>query len=102
MPVCEISVIPVGTASTSVSEFVVEAQRIIRKSGLKSLLGPMGTSFEGDIDDILRVAREVHEACFKKGAKRVLTTIKIDDRRDKHLSMEGKMSSVEKKLGCGG
>jgi uncharacterized protein (TIGR00106 family) len=102
MPVCEISVIPVGTASPSVSEFVVEAQRVIKRSGLKSQLGPMCTSFEGGIDDILKVARDVHEACFKKGAKRVLTTIKIDDRRDKPLSMEGKISSVEKKLGCGG
>ncbi len=99
MPVCEISVIPVGTGSPSVSEFVVEAQRIIQKSGLKSQLGPMCTSFEGEVDQILRVAKEVHEVCFRKGAKRVLTTIKIDDRRDKPLSMEGKVRSVEKKLG---
>ena len=98
MPVCEISVIPVGTASPSVSEFVVEAQRVIQKSGLKSMLGPMGTSFEGDIDDILRVAKEVHEVCFKKGARRVLTTIKIDDRRDIEATAERKVRVVEEEL----
>ncbi|MBN1503635.1 MAG: MTH1187 family thiamine-binding protein [Candidatus Eisenbacteria bacterium] len=102
MAVCEISVVPVGTASASVSEFVVEAQHVIRKSGLKFQLGPMGTSCEGDVEDLLRVAKEVHEACFKMGAKRVLTSIKIDDRRDKHLSMDSKLSSVEKKLGSSG
>jgi uncharacterized protein (TIGR00106 family) len=80
----------------------VEAQRIIQKSGLKYELGPMCTSIEGGIDDILKVAKDVHEACFKKGARRVLTSIKIDDRRDKPLSMAGKISSVEKKLGSGG
>jgi uncharacterized protein (TIGR00106 family) len=100
MPVCEISVIPVGTGNPSVSEFVVEAQRVIQKSGLKSELGPMCTSFEGEIGRILEVAREVHEVCFRKGAKRVLTTIKIDDRRDKPLSMEGKVRSVQEQLGC--
>jgi uncharacterized protein (TIGR00106 family) len=102
MPVCEISVIPVGTGSSSISEYVAEAHRVIRKSGLKSQLGPMCTSVEGDLDKILEVAKEIHEACFRKGAKRVLTSLKIDDRKDKPLSMDGKVRSVETKLKSGG
>jgi len=102
MPVCEISVIPVGTGSSSISDYVVEAQRIIRKSGLKSQLGPMCTSVEGDLDKILEVAKEIHRACFLKGATRVLTSLKIDDRKDRPLSMDGKVRSVETKLKSGG
>ncbi|MCX5801578.1 MAG: MTH1187 family thiamine-binding protein [Candidatus Eisenbacteria bacterium] len=102
MPVCEISVIPVGTGSSSISEYVAEAHRVIRKSGLKSRLGPMCTSVEGDLDRILALAKEIHEACFRKGANRVLTSLKIDDRRDKPLTMDGKISSVEIKLKSGG
>ena len=98
MPVCEISVVPVGTGSPSVSEYVAEAQRIIKRSGLKSHLSPMCTSVEGDLTQILELTREIHEACFRKGAKRVLTSLKIDDRRDKSLTMDGKIQSVETKL----
>ena len=102
MAVCEISVVPVGTGSSSISDYVVEAQRIIKKSGLKSQLGPMSTSVEGDLDKILEVVKEIHEACFRKGAKRVLTSVKIDDRRDRPLSMDGKVRAVETKLKSGG
>ncbi|UCF78455.1 MAG: MTH1187 family thiamine-binding protein [Candidatus Eiseniibacteriota bacterium] len=99
MPVCEVSVVPVGTGSPSVSEYVVEAQRIIKQSGLKSHLSPMCTCVEGELPQILQLVSDMHEACFRKGAKRVLTSLKIDDRRDKPLTMGGKISSVEKKLG---
>ncbi len=99
MPVCEVSVVPVGTDSPSVSEYVAEAQRLIKESGLKSHLSPMCTCVEGEIPEILKLVSEMHEACFRKGAKRVLTSLKIDDRRDKPLTMDGKIRSVEKKLG---
>ena len=99
MPVCEISVVPVGTDSPSVSEYVAEAQRIIKESGLKSHLSPMCTCVEGELPQLLELTTKMHEACFKKGAKRVLTTLKIDDRRDKPLTMGGKIRSVEAKLG---
>jgi uncharacterized protein YqgV (UPF0045/DUF77 family) len=35
---------------------------------------------------------------FGEGAKRVLTTLIIDDRRDKETTMKGKVASVERKL----
>jgi len=36
----------------------------------------------------------MHEAPFAQGAKRVLTTIKIDDRRDKPITIESKVEAV--------
>jgi uncharacterized protein (TIGR00106 family) len=102
MPVCEVSVVPVGTGSPSVSQYVVEAQRLIKESGLKSHLSPMCTCVEGDLQEILNLVAEMHEACFRKGAKRVLTSLKIDERRDKPLTMDGKVRSVESKLGQSG
>lgn len=41
----------------------------------------------------------MHEVPFQKGGQRVLTSIKIDDRRDKAGTMEGKLNSVRTKLG---
>lgn len=97
MAVAEISVIPLG-AGASVSSYVVRAVEIVRASGLKYELSSMGTNVEGDVRAILDLAAKVHEACFTLGAVRVLTTVKIDDRRDKQLSIEGKKSAVTAKL----
>ena len=55
MAMVEVSVVPLGTGTPSVSEYVA-------------------------------------------GAKRVLTTIKIDEREDKPLTIRGKVESVEIKL----
>ncbi|MGB3097134.1 MAG: MTH1187 family thiamine-binding protein, partial [Candidatus Deferrimicrobiaceae bacterium] len=59
----------------------------------------MGTIIEGDLDAILPVLRRMHEVPFAEGAKRVSTLIKIDDRRDRAHSIEGKVRSVTEKLG---
>ena len=40
----------------------------------------------------------MHEATFDKDIMRVATTVKIDDRRDRTLSMKGKLESVLQKL----
>ena len=59
----------------------------------------MGTVIEGDLDSVLRVIRQMHEAPFKAGALRVSTLIKIDDRRDHpEHTMAEKIRAVEEKL----
>jgi uncharacterized protein (TIGR00106 family) len=58
----------------------------------------MATVIEGDLNRILEVVREMHEVPFRRGAQRVSTTLVIDDRRDKPLTMQGKVDSVEEKL----
>lgn len=96
--VAEISVVPLGTGSAGVSEYVAACLDVLdREKGVMYRLTPMGTILQGSIDDVLAVARKMHEVPFKKGALRVVTTLKIDDRRDKKLSMEGKLKSVKKR-----
>ncbi len=99
MAVAEISVVPVGTPSPSISNYVAQAVKIVKESGLKYELSSMSTNVEGDVAAILEVVRKVHEACFEQGAVRVLTSVKIDDRRDKPLTIDGKKSAVQSKLG---
>lgn len=80
----ELSVVPIGTGSTELSAFVVEALKVIKRTKeVKWQLTPMGTIIETDsLDRLLNLVSEAHEALFKFGAKRVSTLIKIDDRRD--------------------
>ncbi len=99
MPVIlEIHVAPLGKAGASMGDTVVETVKIAEAEGINYQIGPMGTSMEGDLDTLLRVARQMHEACFRMGYPRVITTIRIDDRRDKDLSMAYKVESVKGKL----
>lgn len=99
MAIVAVSVVPIGTGTTSVSSYVAEAEKTLRKDGRVSYrLGPMFTTLQGDLGDCLDVVRKMHESLFEAGALRVSTSVKIDDRRDRDASMEGKVRSVEEKL----
>jgi uncharacterized protein (TIGR00106 family) len=99
MPVImEISVIPSGKADPSLGDAVVQVLKVAEKHKVNYELNAMGTTLEGDLGTLLRVAQEMHEVCFTLGYPRVQTIIKLDDRRDKDLSMRYKVESVKSKL----
>jgi len=98
-PILEIHIVPVGTAQASMGELVARTVRIAKEQGLRYQVNPMGTSLEGSLDALFAVARAMHEAAFAQGAPRVITSMRLDDRRDKELSMEYKVQSVLEKLG---
>ena len=67
MAVVFLTITPIGTATPSVSRYVAGVQRILQRSGLVHQLTAMGTIIEGDLDAILAVVREMHEAPFQRG-----------------------------------
>jgi len=93
-PIVEFSVVPVGTGSTSVSHFVRIAHNIVKQSGLEYQLNPMGTCLHGNWDAVFATIRKVHEALAETGCGRIVTTIKVDDRRDKDRPMQAKVDRV--------
>ncbi len=93
MACAEISVMPVGKGE-GLSEYVAVAYKIAKNSGMKIELTPMGTVIEGDVDKIFRLAQEMHLSLFDKGAQRVITHLKLDDRRDKVQGIEERMKVV--------
>lgn len=101
MAIAEVTIVPLGTATPSVSRYVAEVHKVLEQAAepLKFEMTPMSTIIEGDLDDILVVVRRMHEVPFAKGAERVSTSIRIDDRRDIVGTMEQKMKSVREKLG---
>jgi uncharacterized protein (TIGR00106 family) len=99
MAILEISVVPIGTKNTSLSSYVAECIQILKEEKVRYEFTSMGTNIEGDLRDLLRIALKMHQTPFKKGALRVLTTLKIDDRRDKKGTLSGKKRAVQKKLG---
>ena len=97
--IAEVTVVPLGTASASLSSFVAEAEKVLKNfPRLKSMLTPMSTILEGEMDEVLQAVKAMHEVPFRMGAMRVSTTLRIDDRRDKKITMEGKLAAVKSKL----
>lgn len=99
--VAEITVVPVGTGSPALSEHVAKAIRAVEQAAsqgrIKFRVTPMATVIEGEADEVWQVLREVHEAAFSGGLQRVVTVIKIDDRRDIEQGMERKLRAVEER-----
>ncbi len=99
MAIIDISIVPVGTGKPSVSDYVAGAVRILKNEpGLKYELTGMNTIIEGDLEKLLSLAQRMHNSAFDAGAKRVVTTMRIDERRDKSLTIEGKIKAVKDKL----
>ena len=98
MAILEISVVPIGTKDTSLSSYVADCIRILKKEKVRYELTSMGTNIEGDLKDLIKIALKMHQVPFGKGARRVLTTLKIDDRRDKKGTLSGKKRAVQSKL----
>jgi uncharacterized protein (TIGR00106 family) len=100
MAMMDISVVPVGTSSPSVSRYVAGAVGLLRNEpGIRYELTAMNTIIEGDLEKLLALARRMHGSAFVAGAQRVVTTIRIDERLDKPLTIEGKVKAVREKLG---
>ncbi len=100
MAIVEVSVVPIGTGSPSISEYVVQAAKVLQnEKDLKYELTGMGTIIEGDLERLLTLVRKMHQAVFDGGATRVVTTVKIDERRDKASTISSKVASVKEKMG---
>ena len=82
---------------TSLSPYVARAVKIIEDSGLPHRFGPMGTSVEGEWDQVMGVLGECFED-LKKDCDRIAMNIKLDYRKAPGGRIEGKMTSVKKRL----
>ena len=91
---------PIGTSDTSVSRYVAAAVKAFRDvEGLEFEVTPMGTVLAAEgLEPILEAVRRAHEAVAALGAKRVSSTLRIDDRRDKPRTMWDKVEAVKERL----
>ncbi|WP_303674563.1 MTH1187 family thiamine-binding protein [Vampirovibrio chlorellavorus] len=101
--IAEIAVDPIGTQEPTESDYVVAAERALKKaveanSSLQYQINPMSTTIEGEREDVLRVLERMHQAPFQEGARRVITTIRLDERSDQDNAMRHHTDVVLQKL----
>jgi len=51
---------------------------MIAESGVKYEVGPMETTMEGELDELLDIVKKAQEICVSEGAQRVISIVKID------------------------
>jgi uncharacterized protein (TIGR00106 family) len=98
----EISIVPIGTSNTSIGKEIAAAYDAIRniKNLKKVTLTPMSTQVESEsLNDIFQAIHAAHDSAKSVGAKRVISTIRIDERLDKPNTLDEKVQSVKAKVG---
>ena len=83
----------------SVSEYVGKVIQYIRESGVPYRLNPMGTTIETEtMEEALGIVNQAYRI-LEPYAGRIYSTVNIDARKGPVGRMEGKISSVEGKIG---
>jgi uncharacterized protein (TIGR00106 family) len=93
--ISQLSISPVGEGM-HLHTFVKEVIKVIIKHEINYEINDMSTILEThNIDQLFNIIKESHESLFKIGIKRVITELKIDDRRDINVFIGNKKSEVQ-------
>ena len=95
MIISQLSIAPVGKG-TSLNKYIKSALNTLRKNNVNFETNDMATVIEtNNLETLFKVVQEAHNAVIKAGAKRVITELKIDDRRDKNVTIGTKVKAVQ-------
>jgi len=91
MIVADFATIPMGTG-TSASDYVLAVHELLRGSRIKFAAGPMSTAIEAEsFEELFAVIEKANNKLADMGVQRIITSVHIDYRRDKELSIESKI-----------
>jgi uncharacterized protein (TIGR00106 family) len=90
------SITPLGVGE-GVGEYVADAVKIVRASGLPNRTDAMFTTVEGDWDEVMGVVKQAVDAVAAH-APRVSLVLKADMRQGVTGALTGKVESVERHL----
>ncbi len=90
------SVTPIGVGE-DVADYVTDAVRVVRESGLPNRTDAMFTTVEGDWDEVMDVVRRAVDAVAAR-APRVSLSLKADIRPGVTGALDAKVEAVERRL----
>jgi uncharacterized protein (TIGR00106 family) len=95
MIIAQLSIAPLGKG-TSVSTYVKIVIETLKEEQIKFQTNAMATIIETkDLETLFHVIQKAHLAVVDAGAERIITELKIDDRRDKEVTMDSKLKSLK-------
>ena len=72
-----IQIIPKTNNGEDVIPYVDKAIAVIDRSGVKYRVSPLETTMEGDLEQLLAIVKEMHDAMVAEGCPSVLSQVKI-------------------------
>lgn len=93
MVLLDFSMTPLGKGE-SVSPYVARCLEVVAASGLDYRLHAMGTTLEGELDEVLAVVRRCFEV-LQSDCDRISCSMKIDYRKGPGGRLESKVRKVE-------
>jgi uncharacterized protein (TIGR00106 family) len=97
MVLLDFSMTPLGEGE-SVSPYVARCMEVVEASGLEHRLHAMGTTLEGELDEVLAVVRRCFEV-LQSDCDRISCSIKIDYRKGPGGRLQSKVHKVETLMG---
>jgi len=95
MIISQLSIAPVGK-DVSLNRYVKKVISVLKENNITFETNDMATVIETeDLKTLFNVVEKAHNAVIESGAQRVITELKIDDRRDKNVTMGTKIKSLQ-------
>ena len=95
MIISQLSIAPIGK-STSVSRYVRLVLKVLKEEDVKFTTNAMATVIETrDLETLFNVVKKAHMAVVNAGGERIITELKIDDRRDKNATSKSKLKALQ-------
>ena len=95
MIIAQLTIAPLGK-DVSVSKYVKLVLEILKKEHVKFETNAMATVIEtDDLNTLFNAVQKAHNAVLDLGAERVITELKIDDRRDKDATITSKINALK-------
>lgn len=91
MIVADFAVIPMGKG-TSASNYIRAVHETLKENGINYVSGPMSTAVEvSDFEELSSLIENANKRLADMGVERIITTLRIDYRLDKDISIQSKL-----------
>lgn len=95
MIISQLSIAPFGK-DISVSKYVKKVIDVIKNYDVRYETNAMATVIETkDLETLFKIVQSAHISLIDSGIERVITELKIDDRRDKNVTIDSKIKAIQ-------
>ncbi|MDD1742387.1 MAG: MTH1187 family thiamine-binding protein [Methanotrichaceae archaeon] len=94
MIVADFAMVPMGSG-TSAAKYIRSVYDVLREMGVKFVSGPMSTSVETkSFEELFDIIDKANRRLVDMGVKRIITSINIDYRLDKEITIDSKLGAI--------
>jgi uncharacterized protein (TIGR00106 family) len=96
MIIADFSMVPMGSG-TSAAKYIRAVYDLLKESNVKFLPGPMSTSVETkSFEELFDLIEKANQRLKEMGVQRIITSVNIDYRLDKEISIDSKLRATGK------